>query len=62
MDTVNFLEQLANYTSYSEDAQKLISKQPDEIQKIFLANDTESIKNKFPNVEYLANGTQVIEI
>jgi hypothetical protein len=62
MDTVNFLEQLAKNTSYGEETHKLISEQPNEIQKAYLENDAEFIKNKFSNVGYLATATQVIEI
>jgi hypothetical protein len=62
MDTVNFLEQLANNTSFSEEAHKLISEQPNEIRIAYLENNAEFIKNKFPHVGYLASTTQVIEM
>ena len=62
MDTVNFLEQLAYNTFYGEEAHRLIAKQSNEIQKAFLENDAEILKNRFPNVAYLATGNGVIEI
>ena len=62
MGTINFLEQLANSTFYGEEAHKLISEQPNEIQQAFLKNDAEKLKNSFSNVGYLANGVTVIEV
>ena len=62
MDTVNFLEQIANSTFYGEETHKLISGQPTEIQKAFLENDAELMKINFSNVGYLATPIEVVQI
>lgn len=61
MDTVTFLEQLAN-TAYYESRSNLLSKQPAEVQKAFLTNDGDLLKKQLGGQVQLANRTTVTQI
>ena len=60
MNTVAFLEQLANNTHHCTAINDLVSKQPDAIQKAFLANDAEGLKKHVSDTEYYANNVAVV--
>jgi len=55
-----FLEQLANNAHHSIAIHDLVTAQPTEVQKAFLANDVGSMKNQISSTEYYANNVDVV--
>lgn len=60
--TTQFLEQLACKVHHHPDIVKLISTQPDRIQKAIIMNDPESLKKEISDIVYYANESHVVQI
>jgi len=61
MDTVKFLEQLAQNAHYRIELDELINDQPNEIKEAFRTNNPEMLKKQLGDVEYLANPSDVVQ-
>jgi hypothetical protein len=61
MDTVKFLENLANHTHYSKNISSLINRQPSATKKAFLNKNTKQLQQQISSQEYFAHETHVIQ-
>ncbi len=60
METLNFLEQLANNTHYNSAFNGIVDEQTMDIRQAFLKSDSSYIRDRFTNPGILANTTQVV--
>jgi hypothetical protein len=62
MDTVKFLEELANKTHFDFVNERLLASQSVELKNILLNNNSEQLKSKISNGLYLADMTHVFQV
>lgn len=62
MNTIEFLEKLANYPRFHSEVDTLINNQPEIIKQAFLANDIECFKKQISNEDFFANEIEVVKI
>jgi hypothetical protein len=61
MNTVTFLEQLANHAHFRHEVNELISQQPKSVQNAFMMNNGQQLKQQISDKTFFADKVGVVE-